>query len=239
MSPRLLVIVALSFGLAACAAPATVSPQQVQTEVALALAQTQAAFSPTPPPPSATPTPAATATPRATATPGPTRTPRPTATPNVGSLKLPYPLGEEITLTYEAGGQRSEFSFQVLEVIRGDEANLIVKRANMFNDDPPGGASWMLARVRVTLLSGAAYQLRAPDVGVISGGQIFAGFASVCCTEDRGYPLLDANIAAPGVGVEGWVIRPVLLTDDRPVLALGLSSFQPDLNDGLYFALYD
>ena len=174
----------------------------------------------------------------ATKTPSPTRTPRPTATPEYGTLDNPYPYGMEAPLFYKVSGQTSYFTFQLLNVIRGKDANDIVKNANQFNDDPPEGSSWMLVQVKVTLTDGDAYRLTNYGVDVISGGQIFSGLSNtVCCTDEVGFTELDANIALPGTSVEGWVIRPVLLTDEKPLLALGLNSYRPDLKDGVFFAL--
>jgi hypothetical protein len=97
----------------------------------------------------------------------------------------------------------------------------------------------MLIQVKVTLEEGAAYRLTNYGVDVISGGQIFGGTSNfVCCTEEVGFAELDANIALPGTSVEGWVIRPVLLTDEKPLLALGLNSYSPDLKDGVFFVLH-
>lgn len=232
-------LLALTTAAAACGGPATASPGLVQTEVAHALAATVAAFTPTAAPPTTTATPAPTQTPRATSTPRPTNTPRPTATPDQGSQSSPFPFGRVKTLQYTlADGRTSDVSFVVMEVVRGPDADAIVRRANMFNDEPPVGASWMLIKLRVTLQSGAAFSIDASDVAVVSGGQLFSGFQlSVCCTEDEGYPELDASIAAPQTFVDGWVIRPVLLDDPRPLMVLGLNVFEPDLDDGLFFAL--
>ena len=178
-------------------------------------------------------------TPAGTNTPKPTKTPRPTPTPKLGTLDAPYPYEMEVPLTSTSNGQKSTFTVQVLNVIRGDEANAIVKSANQFNDEPPAGASWMLIKLNVMLTGGSAFRLTNYDISVISGGQIFGGFArSVCCMEDAGYGKLDANIALPGTSVFGWVIRPVLLTDEKPLLALGMNNFKPDLDDAIFIALY-
>ena len=232
-------LLALATAAAACGGPATVPPGKVQTEIARALAATVTAFTPTAAPPTTTTTPAPTQTPRATVTPRPTNTPRPTATPDQGSQASPFPYGQERTLQSTlADGRTSEVSFVVMEVIRGPEADAIVRRANLFNDEPPAGASWMLIKLRVTLQSGAAFSIDASDVAVVSGGQLFSGLQlAVCCTGDVGYPELDASIAAPQTSVDGWVIRPALLADPRPLLVLGLNAFEPDLDEGLFFAL--
>jgi len=187
--------------------------------------------------PKSTNTPAKTNTPKPTQTPAFTRTPRPTATQVFGSIKSPFPLGQPISLINTNNGQESNWTLTILDVIRGEEANLIVYGSNQFNDNPPAGTSWMLIKVRVTLDSGAAFTTTASDLAVISGGQFFAGLNWVCCTEGFGYPVLEANIASPGTSVEGWVIRPVLLNDQRPLLALNINSYNPNLDEGLYFSL--
>jgi hypothetical protein len=248
-------ILLVCLSLTACVGSPTVSADQLQTEVAVALAQTQAAHSPTPeatateavtstPAPTETPTatntPAATSTREPTNTPRPTSTRRPTATPSLGTLNSPFPYGLDVPLRRSSRGQTSEWSLQVLEVIRGDEANAIARRANTFNDAPPAGASWMFVKVKVTLVSGAAFTLDHYELAVISGGQIFGGFDfSVCCTDDIGYAELDASIALPGTSVEGWVIRPVILDDAKPLLALNIDDSSPNLDDGLFFSLVE
>jgi hypothetical protein len=180
-----------------------------------------------------------TQTPSGTNTPQPTRTPRSSPTPKVGTLDMPYPYEREVPLAYTLLGNKSYFTVQVLNVIRGDEANAIVKKANQFNDDPPAGTSWMLVKVNVMLTDGSPLKLTSYDIGVISGGQIFAGLDfSVCCTEEMGYGELDANIALPGTSVFGWVIRPVVLTDEKPLLAFGLKSYNQDLDKAIFVALY-
>jgi hypothetical protein len=178
-------------------------------------------------------------TPAGTNTPKPTQTPRPTATPKLGTLDNPYPYGVEAPLTHTSNSQRSNFTIQVLNRIRGDDANNIIHTANTFNDDPPAGTSWMLVQVKVTLTDGSAFKITSHDVSVISGGQIFGGFDfSACCTEDMGFPELDASIALPGTSVEGWVIRPVFLTDEKPLLALGINTYQPNMNKGIFLSLH-
>jgi hypothetical protein len=178
-------------------------------------------------------------TPSGTNTPQPTRTPIPTATPKLGTLDAPYPYDMEVPITHNFLGEKSTFTIQVLNVIRGDEANTIVKSANQFNDDPPAGTSWMLIKINVLLTGGSALKLTTYDLSVVSGGQIFGGFGpSVCCMEDVGYAELDANIALPGTSVFGWVIRPVLLTDEKPLLAFGINNLEPDLDNAIFIALY-
>jgi len=138
----------------------------------------------------------------------------------------------------ERGKVVSDWSLQVLEVIRGEEANTIVHRANQFNDEPPAGTSWMLVKVKVTLVDGQVLTFDYSDAAILSGGQLFVGLDfSVCCTEERGYPEIDAKIAAPGFSAEGWIIRPVMLDDPHPLLVLNVDLFNPSLEDGLFFAL--
>ena len=192
--------------------------------------------------------PRSTDTPRPTSTPRPTNTPvpptaTPTATPVWGTLDAPFPLGEEAHLSMRVRviDNLSDFSIQVADVIRGDEANRIVYTANMFNDEPPQGTSWMLVKVIVTLNDGGPLVIDASDFAVVSGGQIFGGLdiqAVACCTEEVGYPELHATIASPGTTVEGWIVRPVFVDDEKPLLALGINPLYPDLSDGIYFALY-
>lgn len=167
-----------------------------------------------------------------------TRTPRPTAMPEIGTVNNPYPYNTAVELSSASLGEKSVITLQVQNVIRGEDANAIIKNANPFNDDPPKGTSWMLVHVKVTLKDGSAYRLTDYDLDAISNGQIFNSGNSACCTEEAGFPRLDANIALPGTSVEGWVIRPVFLTDEKPLLVFGINTFDPDLKDGIFFALH-
>lgn len=227
----------------ACAPAAlpTADPAVVlETAVAQALQATAQAASPTP---KSTATPRPTSTPAATRTPRPTvptRTPRPTSTPDYGTAASnPFPFGYEVSLTRsENGNEVTDWTLQVLEVIRGEEADRLVHRANQFNDPPPAGTSWMFVKVKVTLVSGQVLTFDDSDAAILSGGQLFVGFDfSACCTDDVGYPEIDAKIAAPGYSSEGWIIRPVMLDDEKPLLVLNVDMFNPSIEDGLFFAL--
>jgi hypothetical protein len=158
---------------------------------------------------------------------------------SLGSMESPFPFGSPASLTYTLDSQVSEYSLSVLDVIRGDQANAIVYNANMFNQEPPVGTSWMLVRINITLNKGSAFSLNSADMAIVSEGQFFAGVQfGVCCTQNIGYPELNANIAVPGTSVEGWIVRPVILNDNKPLLALNINPYKPDLTKGLFFALY-
>ena len=260
----IIIVVLMIVSLMACSTPPAVSPYLIQTKVAQALAETQAVSTsnsmpsdtqvvdtPTPIPsdtPSETVTPIPTAKPSSTRTPKPTNAPTATATPSRGTLNSPFKYNEEVSLfsAYlsdvsligELDERQSKWTLQVLEVIRGDEANAIIYDANSFNDAPPAGTSWMLVKVKVTLLDGEALTLSAYDIAFISNGILYAGSNwGACCTQDIGYEELDANIALPGTSVEGWVIRPVFLDDTKPLLALNLDDYSPNMGKGLFFEL--
>lgn len=216
----------------------TPSEQSIQTAIAQtqiadekAISQTQSAYTPTPKP---TNTPAATNTPRPTKTKAPpTWTPR----PQFGELENPYPLQRIANLTLTISGVTSQFDFTVLEVIRGEEANKIVKRANMFNDDPPEGMEYALIKVKV-LLNKGKLELNRYDITVLTNGQLFDEYSSsfsVCCTEDEGYPDFEANLVLPGATTEGWIIRPVFINDLNPLVALGVG-LDNDISNALFFS---
>ncbi|MCE5260221.1 MAG: hypothetical protein LLG44_14360 [Chloroflexi bacterium] len=231
----------VAFALLSCTTSHDKPTIDIEWEVAKALAQTAEAFTSTPLPTETMPTtntPVPTRTIAVTNTPKPTKIPVPTATITRGSFNSPFPFAEEIDLVNSSSDKKSEWSLQVLNVIRGDEANYIINDANQFNDDPPVNTSWMLIKVKVTLKNGNALTLDASDLSVISNGLLYAGSTfGVCCTENNGYPELDANIAVPGTSVEGWVIRPVGIDDKAPLMALNITKYSPDMTKGLFFAL--
>jgi len=177
-------------------------------------------------------------------TPAPTNTPAPifTPTPAVGTISNPYPFRSDVDLVYTTtDGKTSEFRIQVVEIMRGERANMLVERANMFNDKPLVGTTWMLINIRITLDSGAALFMSGYDFSVLSGGKIFSGFdnQNACCLSDAGLAEFETNIAIPGTTTTGWIARLVGTQDTKPLLVINLDEFNTDLSQGLYFALYE
>jgi hypothetical protein len=168
-------------------------------------------------------------------TPKPTNTPRPTPTLESGTMTRPYLVQEKARLTHTYLGNVSKIDFQVVQVIRGQEANLAVKQANMFNDDPPQDMEYALIRVKVILIEGTL-KMNDFEIYVASNGQLFDGFTfSACCIDEAGYQKFDANLILPNTSTEGWIVRPVFINDPNPLIVLGVKSGN-DISDAIFFA---
>jgi hypothetical protein len=119
-------------------------------------------------------------------------------------------------------------------VIRGQEANVAVEQANMFNDDPPQDMEYALIRVNVTLTKGTL-KMNEYEIYVTSNGQLFdATTVSACCIDEAGYPKFEANLISLGTSTEGWIVRPVFINDPNPLVVLGVKSGN-DISDAIFF----
>jgi hypothetical protein len=170
-----------------------------------------------------------------TSTPKPTQTPRPTPTLASGTMDHPYLVQEKARLTYTYLDQVSELDFQVVQVIRGQQANLAVEQGNMFNDDPPQDMEYALIRVKVTLIDGTL-KMSDYELYVASNGQLFDGFTfSACCIDEAGYPKFEANLISPNTSTEGWIVRTVFINDPNPLVVVGVNGGN-DVSDAIFFA---
>jgi len=170
-----------------------------------------------------------------TKTPKPPNTPRPSPTLQSGTMTRPYQIQEIAKLSHTYLGNLSEIGFQVVQVIRGQEANVAVKQANQFNDDPPQDMEYALIRVKVTLTKGTL-KMTEYEIYVASNGQLFDSTTlSTCCIDEAGYPKFEANLISPNTSTEGWIVRPVFINDPNPLVVLGVKSGN-DISDAIFFA---
>ncbi|MGI6004236.1 MAG: hypothetical protein ACOX88_02305 [Christensenellales bacterium] len=132
------------------------------------------------------------AKPTPVATSAPTAAPTADATP-AGTRKNPLPIGETGLWDGIAGGSLF-FSYKVeltlLEVIRGEEALEMAKKANRFNDDPPDGMEYIFAKFKATALASRDDEL--VDINSVlfdlfteGGGVKYNDFVSVAGLEPR------------------------------------------------------
>ena len=184
------------------------------------------------------PTSTLTETPMPTQTPIPTKrftnTPKATPTPVTGTFNNPYPYGMNAPLSYND----VNLHFQIVDVIRGYEANSIVKLANMFNEDPPEGMEYVLVRINLEY-SGGEGALKVSDsyFSSISSGNVFGWLdVSACCLQSVNYPELEATLISPGAKADGWIARFVFIDDPKPMIAL-LQSNWDDINEGIFWAI--
>lgn len=152
-------------------------------------------------------------------------------------MTKPYPFRQTISLTTtNAKGERiAVYELQVLNLLRGETVNSIVNGSNRFNKAPSLGSEYAMIKVGLTLLQGRL-RLSDADFVVESNGQLFDDLhPSVCCTDEYGYPKLDANLIMPGATSEGWIIRFVFKKDPDPLLVMNLTGDRP-ASEGLFFA---
>lgn len=110
--------------------------------------------------PEPTPTPTPTPLPAPTQTPDPTQEP----TPELGSRLNPMPIGEAFLGTYTSGGYDYAIGITLQEVVRGEEAWNMLYEANRFNDKPPEGKEYILARFTVGYISDLGGEDRALEI---------------------------------------------------------------------------
>lgn len=168
-----------------------------------------------------------------TSTPKPTNTPPPTPTPESGTMTRPYQIQEVAKLTWTYLFNTSDIEFRVVQVVRGQEALQVVMQANMFNDDPPQDMEYALIRVMVALKKGTL-EMGDFNIYVASNGQLFDWSSAPCCLDDAGYPKFEANLILPDTTTEGWIARPVFITDQNPLVVLGVKSSN-DIGDAIFF----
>ncbi len=137
------------------------------------------------------------------------------------------------------------FSLEILDIIRGEEANFIIAAANKYSKSPGDGISYIFIKVRINFHEGSLLNISYRDFVVYSKGQLFgliSGDAVLyrpCCTENLGYDTLELSIGTPGTSGEGWIVSRVFTDDSNPLLGYGLNfSFHPELDDGIWFELF-
>jgi len=132
----------------------------------------------------------------------PTITPEPTpsVTPDEkGSVKNPYGINEKVTL--DTGGKSYDFS--IVKVIRGSEANFIVKDANTFNEVPGDGLEYLLVNVKVAYTQGKEAEYIAYTDFILYSDNVEYNYQSTVLPKD--YRVLNGGNVMPGGIKEGWL----------------------------------
>ncbi|MBA7627752.1 hypothetical protein ES703_35219 [subsurface metagenome] len=132
----------------------------------------------------------------------------------------PAPISTELFIEDEWFGDIYEFNITLLEIVRGAKAWSRIEEANMFNDPPPSGFEYILAKIRVEYVEGptpdTSFWLTPYDFTAISSeGKEYEGEATVCPE-----PQLDADLY-PGASHEGWAAFVVAVQDNKPLLTFG------------------
>lgn len=184
--------------LSACA-PSAESIQQ-------AIAQTQAAAV-TP-----THTPNPTHTPKPENTRGPTRTPRPTSTPEDGGLRNPVRLGQRFYLIQDNG---LEYSVVISNVVRGDDAWVIVRDSNSTNEPPNDEMEYLVATINYkhTSSDDEVLEAFAQHWSILTNNRIigWADDSTPCCFYD------ELRLISDGIGDITVAFR-VYTNDENPLL---------------------
>jgi len=131
-----------------------------------------------------------------------------------GSYSNPYPFGLPAKLTQG----KALFEMSIPQVVRGGEAQNIIKTANLFNEDPPDGMEYVLVHIYIKYISGTGtISFDNLSFVTLSDGQIFdwLSVGVLCCLDNAGLKELDINLALAGAQSDGWIARPVLLLMTR------------------------
>lgn len=125
---------------------------------------------------------------------------------------------------------------RVMEVIRGDDAYTMLRKANRYNDPAPDGYEYVLVKVALSVLS-------VEDDGSVNASSMGYKFKSFSNNNEESpdqsavepEPNLEGMLYAGG-NTEGWIARLVKKDDAKPKLAFGLDY---DGKGGIWFALYN
>lgn len=116
-----------------------------------------------------------------------------------GSYTNPASMDEVVTVKTLTG----TFEIAVVECIRGERANEIVKSANIFNPEPEKGYEYLLVKVRFSYVSGkssnmvSGYSFKAYSDG--------AGFSPTFVVLPKSMPEFKIVELMPGGKTEGWI----------------------------------
>jgi hypothetical protein len=144
----------------------------------------------------------------------------PAKTPEVkGSFNNPASIGETIVLTSTG----LTYDVSIIDSIRGDKANHLVKSANQFNEEPAAGYEYLFVKTKVTYAEGK----KPDDINYLYFKAYAAGVEtqqpSIVYPND--YVKLASGNVMPGATKEGWIAFTVP-KDQEIVIA-----FQPNMFD--------
>jgi len=141
-----------------------------------------------------------------------TVTPTPTAT-TIG-INNPAKVGEPVIVRIKSYGGTKTVEVTVVDYIRGEKANEMIKDANMFNDEPKPGHEYLLVKVRVRYIDGSEMLSVNPfDFKVVIGGAMY-DYEWVVMPDET--PKLESVDLLPGGKVEGWL--PFMVPENQKVL---------------------
>ena len=131
-----------------------------------------------------------------------------------GTLQNPYSASEGAVLEFNKYSfyPVREVSVKCIDMIRGDEANRIVKEENMFNDEPSSSTEWVLMEFELQFISSdeANDSLEASDILFMddffsdSGASLTIHDTATLSHELDGYSIYDVELY-PGSTGKVWV----------------------------------
>jgi len=131
-----------------------------------------------------------------------------------GTRENPVPLGQPMDLTYQG---TANFQIIIQEVIRGQNAWIMVNQANIYNESPPEGMEYVLAKIGVNYQTSSDpdFELAIDSFSFksVSNNQIF-DTPSIVEPE----PELSVRLFPGGYG-EGYITVSVYVNDPAPIIA--------------------
>ncbi|GAB4500039.1 MAG: hypothetical protein OHK0052_15880 [Anaerolineales bacterium] len=125
--------------------------------------------------------------------------PQPNGDPTLGLNRArPFP--------YASVAHAPDWDYEVLEVLRGNQAWQVLREANMFNEPPPEGREYLLLRLRVTNSSRKDQEVNSGDY-FLTGDRLRA-YSQAALVEPE--PRLNGGagelIIPPDFSVTGWTV---------------------------------
>lgn len=119
---------------------------------------------------------------------------------------------------YASIAHAPEWDYEVLEVLRGDEAWQALHEANMFNTPPPEGREYLLLRLRVTNTSHTDQKATAGDY-FLTGDRLQAYTqAALVAPEPRLSSGAGTFILPPDFSVTGWTVYEIAKDESNLIL---------------------
>jgi hypothetical protein len=146
----------------------------------------------------------------------------------------PAPIGMTLTTQFESLDDTYTAEVTMVQVIRGQEAWNLVYDANMFNDPPPSGYEYVLAKIRFHYISCTPTPDKKFDwyyYDVVSSEGVEIDDPFLVEPEPR------LSAVYPGATTEGWLGLQVEIGDPAPVLTFGTD--WGGTTSRTWFKLYD
>ncbi|AIU70226.1 hypothetical protein TEU_07705 [Thermococcus eurythermalis] len=126
-----------------------------------------------------------------------------TQSPTPAGISNPAKVREPVSVKIRSYDDTKTVEVTVVDYIRGEKANAMIKDANMFNDDPKPGHEYLLVKVRVKYTEGSeTLSVNPLDFRVVIDGAMH-DYEWVVLPEET--PKLDSVDLLPGGKVEGWL----------------------------------